>query len=60
MVLSGGRDGGEPPLAIDDRRDRFMGPYERRILPEVGHCVPAEAPLELAANVEGLLRMPEQ
>lgn len=60
VVLSGGKDGVEPPSPIDDHRDKFTGPYERRILPEVGHCVPAEAPQEVAAAVERLLHMPEQ
>jgi hypothetical protein len=41
------------PLPI---RDRFMGSYERHILREVGHCVPAEAPWDVVAAVEKLLR----
>jgi hypothetical protein len=36
------------------------GSYERLILPELGHCVPAEAPQEVVAAIEKLLRMPEQ
>ena len=41
------------PLPI---RDRFMGSYERHILREVGHCVPAEGSWDVVAAVERLLR----
>ena len=57
IVLGGGRDGVEPPSATDDHRHFFTGPYERH-MPEAGHCVPAEAPQEVAGAVERLLRMP--
>jgi pimeloyl-ACP methyl ester carboxylesterase len=59
IVLAGGREGVEPPAAVDNHRDRFTGPYGRRILPAVGHCVAAEAPQEVAAAIETLLRMPD-
>ncbi|AXC09989.1 Epoxide hydrolase [Acidisarcina polymorpha] len=55
FVLSGGMDGVEPPPPNDPHRDRFTGIYHRRILPEVGHCVPAEAPEEVVAGVAALL-----
>jgi pimeloyl-ACP methyl ester carboxylesterase len=56
IVLAGGKDGVEPPASSDDQRGRFTGLYERRILPEAGHCVPAEAPHELVDAIETLLR----
>ncbi len=59
IILAGGADGVEPPPSADDSRDRFTGSYKRRILPEVGHCVPAEAPREIVAAIETLLRISE-
>jgi len=56
FILSGGKDGVEPPAPNDPRRDRFTGNYYRRILPEVGHCVPAEAPHEIVAAIAALLK----
>ena len=55
IVLSGGNDGVEPPPPDDPHRDRFTGTYHRRILPEVGHCVPAEASEEIVQAVAALL-----
>ncbi len=55
IYLAGGKDEVEPPPAIDDSRHRFTGAYERRVLPDAGHCVPAEAPQEIALAVERLL-----
>jgi pimeloyl-ACP methyl ester carboxylesterase len=57
---AGGNDGVEPPPEIDDKRDRFTEWYERRILPDAGHCVPGEAPQEVAAAIQRLLGIPEQ
>ncbi len=56
IVLSGGQDQVDPPLVNEERRDLFTGPYQRRILPEVGHCVPAEAPNETVAAVQQLVQ----
>jgi len=50
----------EQPPPIDDRRDRFIGLHERLILPEVGRCIPSEAPQEFVSTVERPPQMPEQ
>jgi pimeloyl-ACP methyl ester carboxylesterase len=36
-------------------REHFTGPYEHRLLPEVGHNVPQEAPEAFAEAVTTLL-----
>jgi len=54
IVLESGRDGVAGPSAEDDR-DHFTGSYEHRLLPEVGHNVPQEAPEAFADAVARLL-----
>jgi pimeloyl-ACP methyl ester carboxylesterase len=44
VALWGAGDGVGPPSADDTHRDKFVGAYERRVLPGVGHNVPQEAP----------------
>lgn len=45
LVLQGAADGVEGPLPERDRdAPHFTGPYERRILPGIGHNLPQEAP----------------
>jgi pimeloyl-ACP methyl ester carboxylesterase len=43
VVLESGADGVAGPSAAEDR-DFFIGPYEHRLLPGIGHNVPQEAP----------------
>jgi pimeloyl-ACP methyl ester carboxylesterase len=56
IVLQGEADG----VGVATREDRqahfFTGPYQRRLIPLVGHDVPQEAPQETAAAVLELLR----
>ncbi|MFE6614410.1 alpha/beta fold hydrolase [Amycolatopsis sp. NPDC057786] len=54
VVLESGDDGIGGPSAEGDR-EYFTGPYEHRVLPEVGHNVPQEAPEAFAAAVASLL-----
>jgi len=52
--LYGGHDGVAPVPATDNQAAHFTGPYERRVLPGVGHNVPQEAPAETVAAIRAL------
>jgi pimeloyl-ACP methyl ester carboxylesterase len=51
IVLHGEGDGVGPPTAADPQRRFFTGPYQRRLIPIIGHDVPQEAPKEVATAV---------
>jgi pimeloyl-ACP methyl ester carboxylesterase len=54
-IVLHGNDNGVSPAATSERHARFFkGPYERRVLAEVGHNLPQEAPAEFAAAVLAL------
>jgi pimeloyl-ACP methyl ester carboxylesterase len=54
VVLHGDANG-VSPVATSERHTRFFkGPYERRVIPGVGHNLPQEAPAEFAAAVLAL------
>ena len=44
-----------PAPATDAQARKFTGPYERRLLPRIGHAVPQEAPSEFLAALRELL-----
>ena len=44
IVLEGTDDGVDPPPEHDRARDRFVGPYQRRLVEGAGHNIPQEAP----------------
>ena len=51
-----GEADGVGPAAGSARHDRFFaGPYERRLIPRVGHNVPQEAPAETVAAIRDLM-----
>jgi pimeloyl-ACP methyl ester carboxylesterase len=52
-VLHGAVDGASLVASSEGKEQYFTGPYERRVLPGVGHYVPREAP---AAVVEAVLQ----
>jgi len=55
--LDGGSDGIRPVSASHDpSAAMFSGPYERRIIPRVGHNIPQEAPAETVAAIRDLLK----
>lgn len=56
IALHGADDGVGPPRETDPGRRFFTGPYERRILPGVGHDPPEEAPEAFARAVIELCR----
>ncbi len=51
VTLDAERDPFTAPGGGTSYRDRFIGPYEHRILPGVGHNVPQEAPAAFARAV---------
>jgi pimeloyl-ACP methyl ester carboxylesterase len=55
IVLHGEGDGVGPPTASDPQARFFTGPYQRRLIPVIGHDVPQEAPKETAAAVVELV-----
>lgn len=55
LALHGEQDGCVLPPRVDDRK-RFAGPYERVLVPGVGHFLHLEAPGEIAERVSTWLR----
>ena len=51
VALQGEADGIAPPEASAQHASFFIGPYQRRLLPRVGHNPPQEAPQAFAAAV---------
>jgi pimeloyl-ACP methyl ester carboxylesterase len=52
IVLQGENDQVNPPSTSEGHAEQFAGQYERRLLPNVGHCPPAEAPHKVAQAIE--------
>jgi pimeloyl-ACP methyl ester carboxylesterase len=55
IALEGGDNGVQPAGAASRQRERFVGRYEVRAVPGVGHDVPQEAPDAFADAVGSLL-----
>jgi pimeloyl-ACP methyl ester carboxylesterase len=56
ISLCGADDGVAPPPAVGGDAHRFIGRYERRVLPGIGHNIPQEAPDATIAALLALLR----
>ena len=56
IALHGADDGVGPPAREDRHAALFAAPYERRVIPGVGHNVPQEAPDAVLAALQALLR----
>jgi pimeloyl-ACP methyl ester carboxylesterase len=56
IVLQGEGDGVGAATRADTQARFFTGPYQRRLIPVIGHDVPQEAPMETTAAVLELLR----
>jgi pimeloyl-ACP methyl ester carboxylesterase len=56
IALQGEADGIQPPAASESHGRFFTGPYERRILPKIGHNPPQEAPKVFAEAILELMR----
>lgn len=54
--LHGGHDGVGPASEKDHQAKFFTGPYERRLLPGIGHNVPQEAPADIVAALRDLMK----
>jgi pimeloyl-ACP methyl ester carboxylesterase len=54
--LHGGHTGINPVSEKDAQAKFFSGPYERRLLPGIGHNVPQEAPTALVAALRELMK----
>jgi pimeloyl-ACP methyl ester carboxylesterase len=56
IVLHGDGSGIQPPAGSQTHGRFFSGPYQRRVLPTVGHNLPQEAPQVVADAVLELIR----
>ena len=56
IALQGEADGVQPPVLFGQHDRSFTGPFERRILPGIGHNPPQEAPAAFAGAILALLR----
>jgi pimeloyl-ACP methyl ester carboxylesterase len=56
IALQGDADGVLPPEASERHAGFFVGPYQRRVLPRIGHNPPQEDPQTFASAVVELLR----
>ena len=56
IVLHGEANGIQPPVGADTQARFFTGPYQRRLLPAIGHNLPQEAPQVVADAVLELVR----
>ena len=54
--LHGDADGVGPVSRTDPHIKMFTGPYERRLIPKVGHNVPQEAPAETVAAIRDVIK----
>jgi pimeloyl-ACP methyl ester carboxylesterase len=57
IALQGDADGVLPPEASEAHADFFTGPYQRRVLPKIGHNPPQEAPKAVADAILELVRI---
>ncbi len=57
IVLQGEGDGVGVASRGDAQRGFFTGPYQRRLIPLIGHDVPQEAPKETAAAILDVMAM---
>ena len=56
IVLHGADDGVSPPAQSAGHAAHFSGPYQRQVVPGVGHNLPQEAPAVVAEAVAQLLQ----
>ncbi len=56
ISLCGAEDGVATLSATDEDAGQFTGPYERRVVPGVGHNIPQEAPGEAVRALRDLLQ----
>jgi pimeloyl-ACP methyl ester carboxylesterase len=52
ITLQGDDDRVNPPSTSEGHEQQFTGFYERRVVPGVGHCLPAESPQSVTDAIE--------
>ena len=57
IVLQGEADGAHPPGSSEHHAAFFSGPYQRRVLPRIGHNPPQEDPRSFADAVLEMVRI---
>jgi pimeloyl-ACP methyl ester carboxylesterase len=55
VVLHGAADAVTPPTGAKEDSARFLGPFERHVVPNAGHLLPREAPHSIVAAVKALI-----
>jgi len=55
IALQGEADGVHPPESSEKHAAFFTGPYQRRVLPRIGHNPPREAPQDVADAIVELM-----
>jgi pimeloyl-ACP methyl ester carboxylesterase len=55
IALHGEASGIQPPQASETHKRHFTGPYQRRVLPRIGHNLPQEAPDAVADAILALV-----
>jgi pimeloyl-ACP methyl ester carboxylesterase len=55
IALQGDSDHVNPLASSESQQDQFTGYYERKILKDIGHCPPAEAPDVVSETIEKAL-----
>ena len=56
IVLHGASSGIQPPAGSEAHARLFAGPYQRCVLPKIGHNLPQEAPVQVADAILELAR----
>jgi len=51
IYIQGELDGVNPPAASERIAEKFVGPFERVVLPGIGHFPMREAPAEIAVRL---------
>ena len=55
IVLHGGSNPVNPPSTSEGQERQYTNRYERRVVPDIGHCLPAEQPHAVKQAIEDLL-----
>ena len=57
IALQGEEDRVNPPSTSEGQEELFTGHYERRLLPGIGHCPPAESPEAVSRAIDDALEL---
>jgi pimeloyl-ACP methyl ester carboxylesterase len=56
LLIHGEMDGVGPPYTSENIHEKFTGPFNRIIIPGVGHFPSREAPDEISAHIVGFFK----